>query len=87
MSEYQVYDYERGWFRSDNRREPYFSTPDDEAFARAEAFGAIRRAAEVARELQEQGNKSGDSMLEYDYAEYAYNVRRAIRAAIGSDKT
>ena len=57
---------------------------------RAAAFGAIRRAAEVARrnemiaaEYYKAGeNESGGCMIMC-----AVYVRRAIRAAIGSEKT
>ena len=90
MSEYQTYDHERGWFRSDNRREPYFNTPDDEAFARAQAFAAIRRAAKVAREhdrWQASCLRRGKKHAAEEHLHTARETRRAIRAAIGSEKT
>lgn len=56
---------------------------------RIAAFGAIRRAIETARKYDAAENK----MRELDYTEaggvygrYADNIRRTIRAAIGSDK-
>lgn len=53
------------------------------ALANAEAFGAIRRAAEVARALDEAADRSSfeDS---YESIDMAKGARRAIRAAIGS---
>lgn len=50
--------------------------------ARIEAFGAIRRAAEIAREWDRKldGYKIVGEELR------AIEIRRAIRAAIGSDK-
>ena len=57
--------------------------------ARAEAFAAIRRAAEVAREREAQGDDLWDRGFPH-FAHPQYNkardIRRAIRAAIGSDK-
>ena len=57
---------------------------------RALAFGAIRRAAEVARQADKE--RAGhvffrDWESEIVAVEIAERVRRAIRAAIGSDKT
>jgi hypothetical protein len=58
--------------------------------ARTEAFAAIRRAAEVAREREAQGDDLWDRGFPH-FAHPQYNkardIRRAIRAAIGSDKT
>lgn len=52
---------------------------DDQHYTdRIAAFGAIRRAAEVARQLDCYCGCHGDS--------YAIYIRRAIRAAIGSPK-
>jgi len=58
------------------------------AYSRAEAFGAIRRAAEVARTVENYDlywtgfgiRKNPDSVKR------ANEIRRAIRAAIGSDE-
>lgn len=61
---------------------------------RALAFGAIRRAAEVAREHDRLRNELLRDRPFTDYALWAKRhemkaevVREAIRAAIGSDKT
>ena len=58
--------------------------------SRTEAFAAIRRAAEVAREREAQG----DDLMERGFPHFAHpqynkarDIRRAIRAAIESDKT
>ena len=56
------------------------------AIARNEAFAAIRRAAELARESERRCLQTlckGHGCLHDDDA---YIVRRTIRAAIGSDK-
>lgn len=54
------------------------------AYEHANAFGAIRRAAEVARELDDcNTNDCGFGHVPHDIA--AYWIRKAIRAAIGSD--
>lgn len=55
--------------------------------ARIEAFGAIRRAVKVARELDREAVRVEDEFLDAtDVYREARQVRRAIRAAIGSDK-
>ena len=59
---------------------------DAEKHARIEAFAAIRRAAELARESERrclQSSCKGHGCLHDDDA---YIVRRTIRAAIGSEK-
>lgn len=48
---------------------------------RIEAFAAIRRAAEVAREIERECRGTG-----CHHEDQAWQVRRAIRAAIGSAK-
>ena len=53
------------------------------------AFGAIRRAAEVARELDAQ-YKEAYLVRDWDTCTLihdGYGIRRAIRAAIGSEKS
>ena len=50
--------------------------------ARILAFGAIRRAATIAREA----DRDWEMMRDPAASAAAYDVRRAIRAAIGSDK-
>jgi len=55
--------------------------------ARILAFGAIRRAAEVAREWDDLADFSFDLLFPSAYyAGKASAIRAAIRAAIGSDK-
>jgi hypothetical protein len=72
------------------------------AYSRIEAFGAIRRAAEVAREYDRKAKQSEyhayflwreyqeDAKDDRDYARLCYeraeSIRTAIRAAIGPDK-
>lgn len=55
---------------------------------RTAAFGAIRRAAEVARGLE--AHKRGEIGAMHDHTHWdeaqAIAIRRAIRAAIGSPK-
>ena len=51
------------------------------AYARIEAFAAIRRAAAVARRAEKWSGVSA-----YEGFVMAQGVRAAIRAAIGSDK-
>lgn len=72
------------WFNDENNRPPewtqayeYWESLD---FYRAEAFGAIRRAAELAR--------AWDRVEEVSplYHIKASSVRIAIRVAIGSEK-
>lgn len=53
---------------------------------RIEAFGAIRRAAEVARSLDAAKCENDNLIDSVCYEWQADSVRRAIRAAIGSDK-
>ena len=54
------------------------------AYSRTEAFAAIRRAATIARKMDKSGDLTDDGdFYEIDMAEGA---RRAIRAAIGSEK-
>lgn len=66
------------------------------AYARIEAFAAIRRAAEVARSVERD---IGDQSEWHDYELHSHGddgwvpmpdvpkqIRRAIRAAIGSEK-
>ena len=78
------------------------SEPHIDETTRGAAFGAIRRAAEVAREYDRKAKESQYHALllwrEYqesgkadrDYARLCYAraaaIRTAIRAAIGSDK-
>jgi len=57
---------------------------------RVAAFAAIRRAVAVAREREAQG----DDLMERGFPHFAHpqynkarDIRRAIRAAIGSEKT
>lgn len=58
---------------------------------RIAAFGAIRRAAEVARMHDATASEIVGSILLGDEARYyrmaARSIRQAIRAAIGSDKS
>jgi len=54
----------------------------DEEEARFLAFGAIRRAAAIAREA----DRDWEMMRDPAASAAAYDVRRAIRAAIGSEK-
>lgn len=57
-------------------------------FIGTEAFAAIRRAIEVARDCDRMGAKCVPySVTHYDYVQRAHEIRRAIRAAIGSNKT
>lgn len=79
--------YDRGW-------------DDGEALAehdaRVLAFGAIRRAAAIARKEDARyallvqgafrGDKVAESLLDGSRL-YAFGIRHAIRAAIGSDKS
>ena len=58
---------------------------DAERASRIAAFGAIRRAAEIARWYDERQKVLGH--YDYVYELQAKTVRRAIRAAIGSEKT
>lgn len=54
-----------------------------------EAFGAIRRAAEIARWYDREAVAADDAGLMWDslpMRDRASGARRAIRAAIGSDK-
>jgi hypothetical protein len=73
-----------------------------DTFNQAAVFGAIRRAAEVAREYERKAKQSEyhayflwreyqeDAKDDRDYARLCYeraeSIRTAIRAAIGSDK-
>ena len=75
----------------------------DEREARILAFGAIRRAAEVAREYDRKAKESEyhayllwreyqeSGKADRDYARLSYEradaIRTAIRAAIGSEKS
>jgi hypothetical protein len=68
---------------------------DAEKQARTEAFGAIRRAAEVARyhdakaQAEKEAHPDQWHYCEWDYYlhdEARNAIRAAIRAAIGSDK-
>ena len=75
----------------------YDATPDEEiaylmgynaatVIDRSEAFGAIRRAAEIARTSDKIARRyawDGDPQA-FAFRMAANNVRRAIRAAIGS---
>ena len=57
--------------------------------ARTEAFAAIRRAAAVARAAEEDAiilGRQGDSTFAAYAESEALGIRRAIRAAIGSEK-
>ena len=54
--------------------------------ARIAAFGAIRRAAEVARECEATGWEQTTVGLQWAWWNKAQEIRRAIRAAIGSPK-
>ena len=54
---------------------------------RVAAFGAIRRAAEVARKYDRWASEERNEDEEYwVFMDMAYGVRRAIRAAIGGPK-
>ena len=53
---------------------------------RVAAFGALRRAAEVARECEATGWEQTTIGLQWAWWNKANEIRRAIRAAIGSDK-
>jgi hypothetical protein len=60
-----------------------------QAINRSEAFAAIRRAAEVAREYDKRAAtafQDGDEVLESECWGLGIAARRAIRAAIRSDK-
>ena len=60
------------------------------AYARIEAFAAIRRAAEVARAAEDDAivlGRQGDSTFAAYAESEALGIRRAIRAAIGSEKS
>ena len=70
--------------------------PQTDEKTRAAAFGAIRRAAEVARrydalaQFEKEAHPDSWHYCEYDYwqnDEARTAIRVAIRAAIGSDKT
>ena len=61
------------------------SKPHFDEKTRVEAFGAIRRAAEVARALDEAADRSSFDNS-YEFIDMAKGARRAIRAAIGSEK-
>ena len=54
---------------------------------RIAAFGAIRRAVEVARECEATGWEQTTLGLQWAWWNKAHEIRRAIRAAIGSDRT
>ena len=55
---------------------------DEREQYRVAAFGAIRRAVELARQADWAWEVTGDPCMKAA----AYDVRRAIRAAIGSPK-
>lgn len=55
----------------------------DEEEAQALAFGAIRRAAAVARECEAKGWEQTTISLQWAWWNKAHEIRRAIRAAIG----
>jgi len=62
---------------------------DAEKHARIEAFAAIRRAAEVARAAEDHAvilGRQGDSTFAAYAESEALGIRRAIRAAIGSER-
>ena len=57
--------------------------------ARVEAFAAIRRAAAVARGLDDRSAETfayGNKVQAIADGMSSHNIRRAIRAAIGSEK-
>lgn len=54
--------------------------------SRIAAFGAIRRAAAVARECEATGWEQTTVGLQWAWWNKAQEIRRAIRAAIGSSK-
>lgn len=56
-----------------------------ESCNRIAAFGAIRRAAEVAREMDNAADRASFDDC-YQFIDMAKGARAAIRAAIGSDK-
>lgn len=59
------------------------------AYARTEAFAAIRRAAAVARAAEDHAvilGRQGDSTFAAYAESEALGIRRAVRAAIGSEK-
>jgi len=55
-------------------------------FDRTVAFGAIRRAVTVARECEAKGWEQTTISLQWAWWNKAHEIRRAIRAAIGSEK-
>ena len=60
---------------------------ETESKTRVAAFGAIRRSAWIARELDREAVRVEDEFLDAsDVYREARQVRRAIRAAIGSEK-
>ena len=61
-------------------------TPADTKANRIAAFGAIRRAVEVARECEATGWEQTTLGLQWAWWNKAHEIRRAIRAAIGSPK-
>jgi len=52
--------------------------------ARVEAFGAIRRAAILARRHERESRIQLGTPVGFEHAQRADAIRRAIRAAIGS---
>jgi hypothetical protein len=59
------------------------------AYARIEAFAAIRRAAAVARRLDDRSALTfayGNKVQAIADGMSSHNIRRAIRVAIGSEK-
>ena len=59
------------------------------AYGRIEAFAAIRRAAAVARAAEDDAivlGRQGDSTFAAYAESEALGIRRAVRAAIGSEK-
>ena len=66
------------------------SKPHIDERTRAAAFGAIRRAAAVAREHDRiclDALARNKELICERHDENAWEIRRAIRAAIGSDKS
>jgi hypothetical protein len=80
-----------GWFRSDDLREWPVDDYHAMQYLRAEALGAIRRAAAVARacdywaEYEAKGALGIKSPAYFSNFFAANQIRKAIRAAIGSE--
>lgn len=76
--------YERGW-AAGLQAAKVLSRPFDSD--RVRAFGAIRRAVEIARDLDRDAIAISHDRECFQLIEQAEAIRDAIRAAIGSDKS